>query len=137
METFTFDNADAIYAELDSDTDLYCVDEGIYFFKYNEAGSIAYYYLSPKELIKAAKAADGYIGSALGPGGSIIDVCVVNPKGEIIEYDDPEFDDYYNNPKCDIDVTDICDFLSRFVGMRFIYADSESVAALDPKDFNN
>lgn len=131
METVKFSSANEIYEELDSDIDLYCVDEGIYMFKYNEVGAIAYYYLSMDELIAAAKNADGYIGSALGPGGYILDVALKLPDGEIIDYEDPDFDEYYDDPNSEIDITDICDFLNRFVGKDFIYADVEELAPYD------
>lgn len=130
METFKFDSAEEIYEKLDSDIDLYCVDEEVYMFKYNEIGAIAYYYLTMNQLINAAKEADGYIGSALGPGGSILDVDVKLPDGEVIEYGEPGFDEAYDDPNSELDITYILDFLNRFVGKEFIYADVDELASL-------
>lgn len=56
--------------------DLYCPDKGIYVFPYNEAGSIAYYYIDPEEaaeLQAKAKEAEDNWSSFLGPGGWIVD----------------------------------------------------------------
>lgn len=59
------------------DTDIYDPVNCIYAFLYNEAGSIAYYYLNNDEILELAKEAieigETYIGALLGPGGYVID----------------------------------------------------------------
>jgi len=126
-----FNSANEIYEMLDSGIDLYCVDDEVYMFKYNEPGSIAYYYLSEDELYQLAHDAyehdAGYIGGELGVGGYIIDVQVQTPDGGIVDYDDPDFDMYYNRSDCDLDVTEICDFLQQFVGKTIIVASVDAL----------
>lgn len=71
----TYKTGAEMLAELNNH-DLYCEEKGIYVFLYNDAGSIAYYNLSPTEAraIQAqAKESDEYWGAFLGPGGYIID----------------------------------------------------------------
>ena len=126
-----FNSANDIYEMLDSDIDLYCVDDGVYMFKYNEAGSIAYYNMSEDELYRLAQDAyahgSGYIGGELGVGGHIIDVQAIFPNGDLVDYDDPDFDECYEDPKCAIDISDICAFLHRFVGKEIIPANVDDL----------
>lgn len=120
METFKFDSAEEIYDYLRSG-DLYCVDDSTYMFEYNEAGSICCYTLSLDELYRAQdKAGDEEISGYLGGGGDIIDVCLRSPDGELIEYDDDDFDYYYDEDDYEVDYTYIYDFLESYVGKNFI-----------------
>lgn len=125
--TVTFNSAEEIYDVIHSGQDLYCIDDEIYLFDYNAVGAIAYYYLDMEELMELAQQADGYIASALGPGGYIIDMNLISPDGEIIEYGDSDFDLNYNKPGYELDPSDIYDFLERFVGKEFIYANVDDL----------
>lgn len=125
--TITFNSAEEIYDVIHSGQDLYCIDDEIYLFDYNAVGAIAYYYLDMEELMELAQQADGYIASALGPGGYIIDMNLISPDGEIIEYGDSDFDLNYNKSGYELDPSDIYDFLERFVGKEFIYANVDDL----------
>ena len=135
--TFTFNSPEEIYAVLDSRTqDLYCIDDDIYLFNYNEAGAIAYYVLYEYELYDIAEEAYecgvGYIGGMLGPGGSIIDVQLKAPDGRLIDYDDPEFNEYWNDtPGYELDYTEIYNFLQGFVGKKFINANVNDLVNIE------
>ena len=113
-----FNSAQEIYDYLIDFGDLYDTTKGIYLFNYNEPGAIAYYYIDRSEIRDILNKIDpdeNYWGAALGPGGYIIDVQLITPDGEIIEYDDPEFWDYYNDPGYELDYSDILDFLEPLV----------------------
>ena len=114
--TVTFKSAMDIYATLDSNQDLYCIDDGIYMFLYNAAGAIAYYYLGMKKLMELAAEAEAngedYIAGLLGPGGYIIDTDNYEDDMDI------EGDD---------DITAILEFLEDFVGKEFLYANTNDL----------
>lgn len=115
MKTFTFSTSKRIYDYLTSGKDLYCVDDEIYMFDYSYVGSIAYYYLSYEELMDLANEVSEYgeyIGSALGPGGYIVD---------------PDGRDEYNDDIDKLDYEPIYDFLDQFVGKKFISADTDDL----------
>ena len=111
MKTFTFRTSEMIYKYLMSGSDLYCVDDEVYMFEYSNVGSIAYYDLSLDELLELADEVgpDDYIGSALGPGGYIID---------------PDGREEYNDDVSKLDYSPIYEFLDQFVGKKFISADA-------------
>lgn len=113
-----FNSALEIYDYLIDSGDLYNTTKGIYLFNYNAAGAIAYYYISRgelRDLLMKVDPEENYLGAALGPGGYIIDVQLIAPDGEIIEYEDPEFEYYYNDPGYKLDCSDILDFLEPLV----------------------
>ena len=61
---------------LQSDRDLYNKEKEIYVFRYNSAGSIAYYYIDNDEAeeLRQRSIEEGvYWGAFLGPGGRIAD----------------------------------------------------------------
>ena len=114
-----FNSAEEIYDYIVDGGDLYDADRGIYVFDYNWVHAIAYYYIDRdelRELIRKVDLDNDYLSSALGPGGYIVDVQLIAPDGEIIEYDDPEFEEYYDEPGYELDYSDILDFLEPLVG---------------------
>lgn len=126
-----FNSAQEIYDVIESGIDLYFTESNIYTFLYSDRGSIAYYYIDEDQLRELARQVDpdNYIGSALGPGGYIIDPDIKLSNGEIVEYDTPEYwklEDQYPRKDWNYDFTYIYDFLDRFV-------DEECIEAM-PKD---
>ena len=119
-----FNSAQEIYDYIHAGNDLYDVDEEIYLFDYNWVGAIAYYYLSEEALIERAKLAgpNDYIAGTLGPGGYILDVNLIDPDGDFVEYDSPLFEEFYDDERSTLDYSDILDFLSGLVGDEFIDA---------------
>ncbi len=126
----TFDSADEIYIEIvENGSDLYFPESGVYLFAYNDVGSVAYYYLSKDELLRIADEVGpgNYVGGGLGPGGYILDPCMILPNGDVVEYDDAAWDSAYNNPDAVIDYSPITDFLEQFVGEECISAMPEDL----------
>ena len=71
-----FNNGREMLDLLEKDIDLYSPEAETYVFRYNEAGSIAYYSLDKneaRELAVKAKEDGEYWGGLLGPGGYIVD----------------------------------------------------------------
>lgn len=105
-----FKSAQELYDYINDGTDVYDVDEGVYIFSYNAAGSIAYYYLDQDELMELAADAQetgDYIAGLLGPGGYIVDTD---------NYDENE------DIEGDEDITEILDFLEPLIGDEIISA---------------
>lgn len=126
-----FNSAEEIYDTINSGTDLYFLDSGIYVFDYAARGSIAYYYLGMDELLELAQEVyPDYVAGALGPGGYIVDPDIRLDDGEIIEYGNPYYGDYDRDGTViggDYDFTPIYDFLERFVGEECISAMPEDL----------
>ena len=71
-----FNSGKEMYDYLQNSGDLYCQEEEIYLFMYNEAGALCYYHVSPeeaKELSVKAREMEDYWGAFLGTGGCILD----------------------------------------------------------------
>lgn len=71
-----FNSGKEMYDYLQNSGDLYCQEEEIYVFMYNEAGALCYYYVSKDEakaLSLQSKEMDDYWGAFLGTGGCILD----------------------------------------------------------------
>lgn len=125
-----FNSADEIYVEIvDNHQDLYFPESGVYLFEYNDVGSVAYYYLSMDELLRIADEVgpDNYVGGALGVGGYILDPCMILPNGDVVEYNDPDWDIAYRNEDAVIDYSPITEFLEQFVGEECISAMPEDL----------
>ena len=95
-------------------------------FNYNWVGAVCFYDLSENEFYdlieEAHEVGEGYIAGLLGAGGGIVDVNLKAPDGEIIDYQDPEFEKLYQDDNYTLDYTDVYEALSRFVGEEMILA---------------
>ena len=121
--TIKFKNAREMYDSIHDGFDLYDLTAGIYLFDYNEIGAICSYNLSRDEMIsyaEKAKQTGEYISGLLGPGGSIYDMNLRSPDGEVIEYGDPEFDEAYGDDAYMLDDSEIIKYLETLVPHEFI-----------------
>lgn len=89
----TFVNGKAMLENILNGADLYNREKEIYVFRYNDAGSIAYYYIDNEEAEELAKlkeeSEEEYWGAFLGVGGWIID--------------DPECESYEEGEETNLD----------------------------------
>jgi len=126
FNSVTFDSVEELYNTIDGGQDLYCPETKTYMFAYNEAGAVCFYTLSELEFYdlveEAFEVGEDYISGLLGIGGGIVDVNLIAPDGEIIDYDDPRFDEFAYTDGYEIDYTDVYKALKRFVGVGMILA---------------
>lgn len=126
FNTVTFNSVEELYNEIADGQDLYCPETGTYMFVYNEAGAVCFYTISELDFYdlveEAFEVGENYIGGLLGPGGSIVDVNLRTPDGEIIEYGDPEFEEFEYKEGYEIDYTNVYKALKPFVGVGMILA---------------
>ena len=76
MEKITFNSAEEMLNTITGGTDLYCPEEEIYVFVYNDLGSICLYSVDKeqaRELDELSFETGEYWGAFLGWGGRIID----------------------------------------------------------------
>jgi len=121
--TVKFKSAEDIYDRIHSGVDLYDLTAGIYLFDYNDAGAIASYDISKTDMIDLIRKADeigDFVSGLLGPGGSIIDMKLKSPDGDVIEHDDDEWDEAFCNSNYSRDPSDIYDYLKPLVEHNFV-----------------
>lgn len=121
-----FNSVNDLYSYIEEGNDLYCPELETYVFLYNNAGAIATYYIPEDELYKLAEDAYEFgeecIAGLLGVGGYITDVRLTGANGDIVEYDDPEWDKAYGDDSYDLDLSPIYDTLEDMVGLEVIPA---------------
>lgn len=129
FNTVTYNSVEELYDAIVYDNqDLYCPELGEYMFNYNWVGAVCFYSLSENEFYdlieEAHEVGEDYIGGLLGFGGGIVDVNLKAPDGEIIDYEDPRFEEFYTDahPEYVLDYTDVYEALSEFVGKEMIRA---------------